>query len=316
MAEWRIELTLERMDESTDANEVNTPPELGASVEVTSLHRSTSKKVFGGVAGGISERFDVDANIVRVVFAVLALVYGLGVAIYLAMWVLIPRSAIVEGDGNDADEVENENRFHWLRYAVPLGVIVLALIFLATFRGHPKLGVGFSLFWLLFVIILALFALRTPARRLTLRRFFALSFLALLSFAIFLVGGSLIALHVIGVPLKGGSGVHVWHPATASEVQRDYHGAIGKSTLDLINVPFASKTYSITATQGVGELLVEIPANVTLDLRTHVGIGDVQQYLVVHNAAVPVAASSSLEPHLILNLQVGVGELRLIRYRR
>lgn len=64
----------------------------------TTLHRSSTKKVFGGVAGGISERFDVDANIVRVVFVVLALVYGLGVAIYLAMWVLIPRSPVSETD--------------------------------------------------------------------------------------------------------------------------------------------------------------------------------------------------------------------------
>lgn len=314
-ARW-FELTLEGMDDSTDANEVNTPPELAEPVEATSLHRSTSKKVFGGVAGGISERFDVDANIVRVVFVVLALVYGLGVAVYLAMWVLIPRSPIVEGDGIDVAELESENRFHWLRYALPLGVLVLAIIFFATFRGHTKIGAGFSLFWLLFVTVLALFALRTPARRLTLRRLFALGFLALLSFAIFLMGASLITLEVIGVQLKGGSGVHLWHPATASEVQRDYHGAIGKSTLDLINVPFASKTYSITATQGVGQLTVEIPSNVTVDLRTHVGIGDVQQYSVTYNAAVPVAASSSPEPHLILNLQVGVGELQLIRYRR
>ena len=33
----------------------------------------------------IGERFDVDANIVRVVFVVLTVLYGLGAAIYLAM---------------------------------------------------------------------------------------------------------------------------------------------------------------------------------------------------------------------------------------
>jgi phage shock protein PspC (stress-responsive transcriptional regulator) len=307
------------MDESTDANEVHIPPELGAPVDATTLHRSTSKKIFGGVAGGISERFDVDANIVRVVFVVLALVYGLGVAIYLAMWALIPRSAIVEGAESDAVDVEDENRFHWLRYALPLGVLVLALIFFATFRGLPKWGAGFSLFWLLFIIVLALFALRIPARRLTLRRFFALGFLAFLSLIIFFVGASLIALQVIGVPLKGGSGVHVWHPVTVSEVQRDYHGAIGKSTVDLTNVPFADKTYAITATQGVGQLTVEIPFDVTVDLRTHVGIGNVRRYWVPYNFATPVASTpkpaTTPEPRLVLNLQVGVGMLQLVRYR-
>src|ERR1700690_1098741 len=70
----------------------------------TTLHRSATKRVFGGVAGGIAERFDIDANIVRVVFVVLTFLFGLGAAIYLAMWVLIPQSGRPDGDdvGSDA----------------------------------------------------------------------------------------------------------------------------------------------------------------------------------------------------------------------
>jgi len=41
-----------------------------------------------GCRGRSSERFDVDANVVRRGYVVLALVYGLGIAIYLAMWLL------------------------------------------------------------------------------------------------------------------------------------------------------------------------------------------------------------------------------------
>jgi phage shock protein PspC (stress-responsive transcriptional regulator) len=302
------------MDESNDA-EVSTPIDEEAPSEPTTLHRSTKKKVFGGVAGGISERFDVDANIIRVVFVVLALVYGLGVAIYLAMWVLIPRSALVEGEKIDAEDEVVEHRFHWLRYALPVGIIVLAVIFFATYRGLPAVGAGFGLFWLLFVIVLAVFALRIPARRLTLRRFFALIFLGLVSLVIFTVSAALIVLGVIGVPLKGGSGEHAWHPVTASEVQLQYHGAIGKSTIDLANVAFGAKTYSITATQGVGQLVVDIPSNVTVDLRTHVGIGDVQQELMPTHALVGNESTSSThEAHLILNLQVGVGVIQLYRF--
>ncbi|HEY5103553.1 MAG TPA: PspC domain-containing protein [Acidimicrobiales bacterium] len=302
------------MDENNDAD-VNAPIDIEVPIAATTLHRSASKKIFGGVAGGISERFDVDANIIRVVFVVLALVYGLGVAIYLAMWVLIPRSAIAEGVESETLEVESGNRFHWLRYALPLGVIVLGLIFLASYRGRPVVGAGFGLFWLLFVIVLAIFALRIPARRLTIRRFFALSFLALLSFLIFAMGAALIALQVIGVPLKGGSGDHVWHPATASEVQRQYHGAIGRSIVDLAGVPFGAGTYVITATQGVGTLIVDIPSNVTVDLHTHVGIGDVQRELIPTHAVVGGGSTSPKhEAHLILNLQVGVGVIQLNRF--
>src|SRR5579863_9361755 len=68
----------------------------------TSLRRSTKRRMVGGVAGGIGERFDIDANIVRVIFVVLTVLYGLGAAIYLAMWVLIPQDGKVS-DG-DLDE--------------------------------------------------------------------------------------------------------------------------------------------------------------------------------------------------------------------
>jgi len=301
------------MDENNEAD-VNTPVDVEAPTEATTLHRSASKKIFGGVAGGIGERFDVDANIIRVVFVVLALVYGLGVAVYLAMWVLIPRSTIAEGEEKEVLEVESGNRFHWLRYVLPLGVIVLGIIFLATFRGHAKVGAGFGLFWLLFIVVLALFALRIPARRLTIRRFFALGFLALLTFLIFALGAALIALQVIGVPLKGGSGDRVWHPVTANEVQRQYHGAIGRSLIDLENVHFGAKTYTITATQGVGTLIVDIPSNVTVDLRTHVGIGGIQRFFVYESAPTSGAPTSTKrQARLILNLQVGIGAIQLFR---
>src|ERR1700689_2147549 len=110
-------------NESHDAPEHDAPEPGGVS-----LHRSSTKKVFGGVAGGLAERFDVDANIVRVVFVVLALVYGLGIAIYLAMWALIPRS----NAPGEADVVVTDDapRVGWFRYAIPRGVLVLAVIFI------------------------------------------------------------------------------------------------------------------------------------------------------------------------------------------
>src|SRR5487761_2529274 len=56
------------------------------------LRRSMNDKVVAGVARGLGDRFDVDANIFRVIFVVLACLWGLGVAIYLAMWVFVPRA--------------------------------------------------------------------------------------------------------------------------------------------------------------------------------------------------------------------------------
>ena len=285
--------------------------------EATSLHRSVTKKVFGGVAGGISERFDVDANIVRVVFVVLALVYGLGVAIYLAMWVLIPRSPTSGIDEVVPVEEVNHARARWLKYALPLGVVVLVVIFFTTIHGVPRFGKGLALLWLIFLVVLAIASLSSPARRLTFRRFLALAFLAFLSLLILVTGSFLLVVQVIGVPLKGGSGVQEWRPTTTAEVQHDYHGAFGQSTIDLRNVPFTPGTWSITATQGVGTLIVDIPPNVTVDLRTHVGIGAVQNNQL-YIARVPATTSTSRarKTNLDLNLQVGVGVIELFHYFR
>lgn len=306
------------MDEFDDTKEVEVAdPEIkidDAGPATTRLHRSSTKKIFGGVAGGVAERFDIDANIVRVVFVVLALVYGLGVAIYLAMWVLIPKSRSV----NDVDVAEieesSQSRRHWLRYAVVLGVIFLVVSFLATFHHGPPVNVGrgLTILWLIFLVVLAVISLATPARRLTLRRFLALTFLGFLSLLILMSGSFLLALQVIGVPLEGGSGTRAWHPIIPAEVQRVYHGDFGQSTIDLSQVHFAPGTRYITATQGVGVLRVELPANVVLDLRTHVGIGNVQRSEYFDSSAVSSAAKTSTT-RLVLNLQVGVGQIQLLR---
>jgi phage shock protein PspC (stress-responsive transcriptional regulator) len=294
------------MDEPLNTNHDDTKT-------ATTLHRSTTKKVFGGVAGGISERFDVDANIVRVVFVVLAFAYGLGAAIYLAMWVLIPRSTSEVADVASEEELDAA-RVRWLRYALPLGVLVLAVIVITAFHHVLRFGAGLSVVWLIFLVVIAIVALRAPARRLTIRRLLALAFLSFLSLLILAVGSFLIAVQVIGVPLQGGSGVKEWRPSTTAEMPRVYHGAFGVSTIDLRNVRFTAGTWSIVATQGVGELIVYVPSNVTVDLRTHVGIGKVENYLYQTNVATSSAAAKRARTvNLNLNLQVGIGQIQVTR---
>jgi len=281
----------------------------------STLHRSATKRIFGGVCGGLGERFDLDANIVRVIFVVLALLYGLGIALYLAMWVLIP---LDESSGAAVSPPADEApRVRWLRYALPLAVVVLAVIFISTVRFVPTIGKAFSLLWLVFLFVLAVVALFSPARRLTFRRFVALAFLGVLSFLIVLSGAVLLTLQVIGVPVRGGSGARSWQPTSLSQVQRYYRGAFGATTIDLSHVAFTGTTM-VTATEGIGGLTVDVPTDVTIDLRTNVGIGTVQ-----HNYEITLPGTSTVVPgspsnvhgkgNLVLNLQVGIGEI-LINY--
>jgi phage shock protein C len=54
------------------------------------LYRSRSKRILGGVCGGLGEYLNVDPTVLRVIFVVLAFLYGASLLIYLIMWVLVP----------------------------------------------------------------------------------------------------------------------------------------------------------------------------------------------------------------------------------
>ncbi len=54
------------------------------------LERPRKGRLVAGVAAGIGEYFEVDATIVRLVFAFAACIGGIGVLMYLAGWLLIP----------------------------------------------------------------------------------------------------------------------------------------------------------------------------------------------------------------------------------
>ena len=55
------------------------------------LYRSETESVLGGVAGGVAEYLDVDPAIVRVVWALLALLTGgIFFVLYIVMWIVVP----------------------------------------------------------------------------------------------------------------------------------------------------------------------------------------------------------------------------------
>ena len=54
------------------------------------LQRRRDGRMLAGVAGGLADWFDLDPTLVRLAFAVLAVLGGLAVPIYLAAWLLVP----------------------------------------------------------------------------------------------------------------------------------------------------------------------------------------------------------------------------------
>jgi phage shock protein PspC (stress-responsive transcriptional regulator) len=59
------------------------------------LRRSADDRMLAGVAGGMARYLDADVTLIRVIIAVLALLNGFGLAVYIAAWLLIPE------DGED-----------------------------------------------------------------------------------------------------------------------------------------------------------------------------------------------------------------------
>ena len=55
------------------------------------LYRSKTRRMLGGICGGLGDYLDVDPTIIRVVWAVLTLItVGIGILAYLVAWVIIP----------------------------------------------------------------------------------------------------------------------------------------------------------------------------------------------------------------------------------
>src|SRR5581483_5781005 len=62
---------------------------LGARLPLPQVARSGGDRIVAGVAGGIGAALGADATLVRLVFAILALAGGSGIAIYLGAWLLM-----------------------------------------------------------------------------------------------------------------------------------------------------------------------------------------------------------------------------------
>jgi phage shock protein C len=65
------------------------------------LCRPVHDRMLAGVAAGLADYLGIDAAIVRIVFAVLAVVGGAGVPLYLAGWLLIPEEGAEQSIASD-----------------------------------------------------------------------------------------------------------------------------------------------------------------------------------------------------------------------
>lgn len=59
---------------------------------VRKMFRDSDKKIIGGVASGVAAFFGTDAAVIRILFVVFAIFGGLGVLIYIILWIALPEA--------------------------------------------------------------------------------------------------------------------------------------------------------------------------------------------------------------------------------
>lgn len=61
---------------------------------IKKLFLSDNEKMIAGVCGGLAEYFELDPTIVRVLFVILGLWGGIGLLLYIAMMIIVPKREI------------------------------------------------------------------------------------------------------------------------------------------------------------------------------------------------------------------------------
>jgi len=139
------------------------------------LVRSRSDAMLGGVCGGLGDYFDVDANIVRFLFILLAVLTGFGVLAYVVLWLILPEreeaprkvedrvrdaaEEIAERARSFGDEVRRAARPTERSAAVLLGgaLILFGVAFLLRNLGVVWFGwFRFGLLWPVFPILIGI----------------------------------------------------------------------------------------------------------------------------------------------------------------
>jgi phage shock protein PspC (stress-responsive transcriptional regulator) len=76
-------------------------PEPRLPTRARSLTRDRRDRMLAGVASGIAGYVGVDVLFVRIAFAVLAVVGGVGIPLYVACWLLIPEQGSAQSIATD-----------------------------------------------------------------------------------------------------------------------------------------------------------------------------------------------------------------------
>jgi phage shock protein PspC (stress-responsive transcriptional regulator) len=283
----------------TDTTALPPPSDLpppGSSTTATPLFvRPREGRMFAGVCAGIAGRWNLDVTLVRIVTVVLALLSGVGLAAYIAAWLLTPSvdgPAPLEPGSPLAASITQ--RGGGMRRAGRVLLIVLLALLLVGLVHSWWWGVPFGLVVVASVLVLA-FGTRVGR--------WVVAGLALL-----------VALAIAAVAAFGPSfGSRSLHVTSADDLRSSYDYGTGALRLDLTGITSVAGEHRTSVHLGRGAVTVTLPPGVPVLVHARAGVGSVridghQVGGIDAEQTVPIGAgSATATDRLVLDISVGAG---------
>lgn len=118
----------------------------------TRLMRSETDKVLGGVCSGIAIYLNIDPVLVRLAFLVLLFASGIGLPMYLILWVVMPKANFNEKTGSIIQENVHEISETVSDKIGNPGAFGVVLILLGVFFLLHQFGVWSGFVWPILII--------------------------------------------------------------------------------------------------------------------------------------------------------------------
>lgn len=230
--------------------------------DIRRLERPEDDRIIAGVAAGLGRYFDLTPTVFRLAFVVLTLLGGVGILIYVAAVLVMPK------EGEDASIFERalaDRRQHPGRL-VGLGLVALAILIVLSHVGTwPSAGTA----WVIAIVGLVVLLVTGEGRPRKLA-------IAGLSVIVVLVVAAAIAIATafawFDVSLGDGVGDHSYAPVTLADVKPQYKLGIGNLTVDVSSIEGPA---TVTASVGIGELRVIVPNGVPVAVDAKVKAGSI-----------------------------------------
>ena len=125
------------------------------------LFRSRTDRVLGGVCGGLAKYFNIDPTLTRVFFAIIGLSWGLGVLLYIVMWLIVPEEggvAVIEQIKSDNPPAKPVNVLGRANHRTFLAVVLIAIGSIALLNQYfPHDWIRWPSLWALVLVAVGVY---------------------------------------------------------------------------------------------------------------------------------------------------------------